>query len=178
MNDRLKESLSALMDGESDDLEIGRVLKEAQDDAGILAIWDRYHLARGLMKRESVMPMSGRLAARLRESLNEEPALTGAAQIGSWAKPIASIAVAAAVAFAVVLGYQMLNAPGEEANPAVVAVPPAVTPVVDVGQGAVNAALINRRRLDAYMLHHAQHRALNERVGVIPIARVVSFESE
>ena len=44
--------------------------------------------------------------------------------------------------------------------------------------GTVNAALTDRRRLDAYMLHHAQHRALTERTSVIPIAKVASFDAQ
>ncbi|MCZ6868200.1 MAG: sigma-E factor negative regulatory protein [Gammaproteobacteria bacterium] len=171
MNDRLKESVSALMDGEVDELELARLLKEAESDPEVISLWSRYHLAGALMRRESLMPASERLTLRLREALASEPSLAGAPGANRWVKPLASVAVAAAVALAVVLGFQMMSVPGNEARPDVV-----VGPVPSISNGTINAAVSDRRRLDAYMLHHAQHRALNDRSSVIPIAKFASFD--
>ena len=172
MNDRLKESISALMDGEVDELELARLLKEAESDPEVITLWSRYHLVSALMKRESLMPASDRLTIRLRETLAAEPSFDEAPEAHRWLKPVASVAVAAAVAFAVVLGYQAI-VPGSDARPAVV-----VSPTPSISNGTANASLTDRRRLDAYMLHHAQHRALNDRSSVIPIAKVASFNAQ
>lgn len=184
MNERLKESLSALMDGEVDELELGRLLKQAEGDPQVLAAWSRYHLVSGLMKREPLMPASERLVARLHQALKDEADLFEPSSEVRWLKPVASVAVTVAVTFAVVLGYQVFSAPGlsplgnplgKESRPEVVVSPTSVIGIPTVN-GNVNAPLSDRRRLDAYMLHHAQYRALNERPGVIPIAKVATFD--
>ena len=56
MTERLRESLSALMDDEADDLELGRVLRamEAGDDE-VRETWSRYQLVSAVM---SGMPMT------------------------------------------------------------------------------------------------------------------------
>ena len=44
MNDRIKESLSALVDGETDELEVRRVLNELDKDSELKDTWKRYQL--------------------------------------------------------------------------------------------------------------------------------------
>ena len=46
MTDDMRESLSAVMDGEANELEMERVLKHAVTDEETRATWTRYHLAR------------------------------------------------------------------------------------------------------------------------------------
>jgi sigma-E factor negative regulatory protein RseA len=176
MNEQSKESLSALMDGEVDDLELARLLKEAQTDPALVSVWRRYHLASSLLRREAVMPASERLARRLRDVLADEPAF-GESRPG-WVKPVASFAVAAAVAFAVVLGYQLLSVSVEDVRPVQATIDDVVRPAPLARANTRTASLTETRRLDAYMLHHAQHRALNEPSAVIPIAKVASFDTQ
>ena len=78
MNDRLKESISALMDGEVDELELARLLKEAESDPEVILLWSRYHLVSALTKRESLMPASDGLTLRPREALAAEPSFDDA----------------------------------------------------------------------------------------------------
>ena len=52
MNDRNKESLSALMDGEADELEIRRVLNQLDKDDVLREQWKTYHLMGSLMRDE------------------------------------------------------------------------------------------------------------------------------
>ena len=55
MSEQLKESLSAVMDGEADEFEIRRVLNEAADDPELRGVWERYHLVRSVMRGEGGM---------------------------------------------------------------------------------------------------------------------------
>ena len=48
MDDRMKESISALLDNEADELELRRVLNHS-DDAGMKAVWSRYSKVSDLM---------------------------------------------------------------------------------------------------------------------------------
>ena len=55
MSEKLKESLSAVIDGEADEFELRRVLDEVGKDAGLQQSWDRYHLIGAAMRRERVL---------------------------------------------------------------------------------------------------------------------------
>ncbi|MCK7597179.1 sigma-E factor negative regulatory protein [Microbulbifer sp. CAU 1566] len=122
---RLNESLSALMDGEAPELEIQRLLKESDASGGASAgelsqRWSRYQLAASVMRGEQVAPVDLGLAASISAAIADEPPLTQtadpeAANDGQsrsrWWKPLSRGAVAATVAFAAVLGVQQMQAP-------------------------------------------------------------------
>lgn len=85
-NDILKESISALVDGETDDFDLRRVLKEAETSPAVRETWRRYHLIgaalrgelrdtgssiQGASKSQSASQAVGYdLAARVRATLN------------------------------------------------------------------------------------------------------------
>ena len=74
MSQSTRESLSAFMDSESDELELRRVLKSLPDDADAAETWRRYHLARSMMQRERGVDVSVDLSAGIMARLREEPA--------------------------------------------------------------------------------------------------------
>jgi len=51
MDDRLKESISALMDDEANELELQRVLSKTDDDE-VTRTWQRYHQVRSVLRNE------------------------------------------------------------------------------------------------------------------------------
>ncbi|PCF97313.1 sigma-E factor negative regulatory protein [Vreelandella nigrificans] len=74
MSQNTRESLSALMDGESDELELRRVLKSLPNDTDAAETWRRYHLARSMMQRERDVDVSVDLSAGIMARLRDEPA--------------------------------------------------------------------------------------------------------
>lgn len=52
MNDRMKESLSALCDGECDELEFRRVLNQLELEPELKEDWQRYHMIGSIMRGE------------------------------------------------------------------------------------------------------------------------------
>lgn len=74
MSQNTRESLSALMDSESDELELRRVLKALPNDADAADTWRRYHLARSMMQREQGVDISVDLSAGIMARLQDEPA--------------------------------------------------------------------------------------------------------
>jgi sigma-E factor negative regulatory protein RseA len=74
MSQNTRESLSVLMDGESDELELRRVLKALPSDDDAADTWRRYHLARSMMQREKGVDISVDLSAGIMARLCEEPA--------------------------------------------------------------------------------------------------------
>lgn len=101
-------SLSALMDGEADELAMRRALGAAED-AAVRAAWSRYHLASSLLRAEDVTPVGTLLLAdRVQAALMpDEPVEQSAAW---WKKSVAGLAVAASCAFLVV-ALQMQSTP-------------------------------------------------------------------
>lgn len=128
MNDRIKESLSALVDGEADELEIRRVLNQTENDEALREQWARYQqigsvlrgepasttdLSTGIMQALDGLPMDEVPASRdipANASLAEETASANEAQPRrmGW---LTSGAVAASVALAVLLGARLTESP-------------------------------------------------------------------
>jgi sigma-E factor negative regulatory protein RseA len=191
MSEQLKESLSAVMDGEADEFEIRRVLNEAENDPELRGVWERYHLVRSVMRGEGRTRSADRLSARFWTEIDAADAtpVSNVLEVtadkprsiwSTWGQRAAGVAVAAGVAAAVVIGYR-----GSESTTA----PPAQVAVVaqpvsgnliaqfddEIGRQTVPAAL-DLQRAHAYMLHHAHHVALNNR-SVVPFVKVAAFEA-
>lgn len=117
MSQNTRESLSALMDGESDELELRRVLKALPNDDDAADTWRRYHLARSMMRRERDVDMSVDLSAGVMARLQDEPAptskddstVTRSAGSVSFAR---GAGVAAAVSLMVITGVQFFGNSG------------------------------------------------------------------
>ncbi len=197
MTEQLRESLSALMDDETNELELQRLLGRLGEDDELRQTWIRYNLARSVISGQPVgrlnMDISQRVSAALAADI--EPA------VGMWqrlSRPIASLAVAASVTAVVVFGGQQLYQAG--VPDAGSAAPVAASGVSAVGfvnsLGAVplrasygNQAMpelepaartayreLARQRMYLYMQEHAEHAALNSPQGLIPFARVPNIE--
>ncbi|MCI0510347.1 sigma-E factor negative regulatory protein RseA [Chromohalobacter marismortui] len=114
MNQNVRESLSALMDNEGDDLEMRRVMKSLQDAPDDAETWRRYHLARSMMQRDRSVDVSTDLSAGIMARLAEEPGPSEATtQETRRSVPFSfagSTAVAAAVSLMVITGVQVYNA--------------------------------------------------------------------
>lgn len=133
----LNESLSAVMDGQSSELDIARVLKEsASDNAEPLRdTWRRYHLAGEIMRGENKTAVANLstdagFTSRVLGAIEAEDVViadtslkgsqtasssivlnngsSGAASL-SWSHRLGQVAVAASVAFAVLIGFQYVG---------------------------------------------------------------------
>ncbi|WNK21490.1 RseA family anti-sigma factor [Halomonas piscis] len=114
MSQDTREALSALMDGEGDELELRRVLKTLPEDTGAADAWRRYHLARSLMQRDHGVDTSADLSAGVMARLQDEPvpvaeaptAAAPAARASSRVSLMRGAGVAAAVSLMVITGVQ------------------------------------------------------------------------
>lgn len=121
MNERNLEELSALMDGETSELEVRRVLKNIEQDQAMCQKWARYQMVSAVLKGETrgqtAQWQQVDLSARISRALEDEPALSGIEPVAAPArrladvllKPFANVAVAASVSAAVILGWQSVN---------------------------------------------------------------------
>lgn len=123
MKDNLRESLSALMDNEGDELELRRTLKALDGSPNDAEAWRRYHLARSLMHRDRGIDVSTDLCAGIMARIEAEPV----PQLPADATPRrhASLpfgggaAIAAAVSLMVITGVQFYNSTDSTAVPEV-----------------------------------------------------------
>lgn len=104
----LGESLSAVMDGEADELELRRVLAAAGEDPEVRARWARYQLARSVMHRQTVKPGLD-LAAAVSAAIAADEAPAAVPQVKRGWTQVGRLAVAASVALAVLAGVRFYN---------------------------------------------------------------------
>lgn len=105
----LKESLSAVMDNEADELELRRLLA-ASDDPQLRSTWSRYQLARAAMHKDLLVPhldIAAAVSAALADEALPEP-VKAVASRGSW-RGLGRMAVAASVTVAVLAGVRLYN---------------------------------------------------------------------
>ena len=108
-----KESLSALLDNEADELEIRRALKFCEKDPALLATWERFNLVQALL-HEPAIPVSSTLAQGVAAQIETEalpvpnsPVINySASNAASWRQNLAKIAIAASVALVFIVGVQ------------------------------------------------------------------------
>lgn len=121
MSQKLREQLSALMDGELDDNEARFLLRRLSGDPELRGIWERYHRCQSLISASDRADgdcvllerafSSGVMDAIEREARPEPRS----ARWRDWMRPVAGVAVAAGVATVALLGLQgeQLGAGGE-----------------------------------------------------------------
>ena len=194
MNDRNKESLSALMDGEADELEIRRVLNQLDKDDELREHWKNYHLMGSLMRDESFDSLD--LTRGINQVLDGEIAANGVADINrprlaeeapgqnarsAWYKSLTSVAVAASVTLAVLLGVQSIEpsnglglaGSGDNTSPLQQGELTASTLTLEEQQQLENA----QQQLQEYILQHSSGENEDNK-GILPFARVVEFQSQ
>ncbi|WP_442489703.1 sigma-E factor negative regulatory protein [Halomonas litopenaei] len=110
-----RESLSALMDNEGDELELRRVLKSLESDQDSAESWRRYHLMRAALRRETDSDPSVDLSAGILARLEDEPApqmeapAEGAVARRGGMGLARGAGIAAAVSLMVISGVQFYN---------------------------------------------------------------------
>jgi len=123
------ESLSALMDGEENDLDLARVLRGVAGSGDLRAYWRRQQLIRVAMTGQAVSSLDIDVSEAVRTKIRSEKR--------QYANPLVSMAVAASVTVAIVLGGQQALLLNETpVNP--FAAPGAIVQIP--GTGAVQAS--------------------------------------
>ena len=193
MNDTVRESLSALMDGEATELELRRIL--SADQEAIRTEWADLHRSQSVLKNEANPFIGWDISSRVMAEIADEE-LANSAGTG-WKQAVSGLAIAASVAAVVVigsLGSNMFSGASQmvaDNNGVSGRVYPAQASSSAVGGVAVSAQaqaspagpLLNddaeaRKRFEAYLRKHTDRAAFNNGQGMVSYARVVSQESE
>ena len=202
MTDNLRESISALMDDEANEMEVHRVLSKMEDDE-FRNTWKRYQTVRSVMNGQvdnnlqidiskGVSEAIANESLELDEGIPMQSASSNEVVRPVWdrfTKPLTSVAVAASVAFVVVFGVSQLNQDDGTGS----AVEVAEQSKTDLPSNAI--ALANsvgsedivtvsseqltdsQKKIRMLMKRHAQQADITLGRGVMPSAQLVSEES-
>ncbi len=109
MSEQLRESVSALMDGEADEMEVRRLLVEGNKDV-VLKTWSRYHAISDVLQDKGAGEQFKHIeiSQKISEAIATENVSAVVDKRGSTSifKSISGFAVAASVTVAVVVGMQ------------------------------------------------------------------------
>ncbi|KIA80464.1 sigma-E factor negative regulatory protein [Chromobacterium amazonense] len=115
----MKETISALIDGELDEPLVNKAIASIADDKDLDAAWEQYHLIGDAMRANRLASLDVR--AKVAERLAAEPTVLAPRR---WMRPqraktAGAVALAASVSFAAVVGWQQLS--HRQAAPSVIA---------------------------------------------------------
>jgi sigma-E factor negative regulatory protein RseA len=169
MTDKLREQISALVDGELDETEARLLIRRFAGNSELGEVWERYQNCRALIAGLSGMAPGTGLAARVRASLDTEThADRRPSHRFDWLRPVAGLAVAATVATVAVLGLQGGMDDSEPGPTEIVPAPSAsVSPWSTTGRLTATPASgswdgvpsEDRRRLNPYLVNHSDGAA-------------------
>lgn len=184
MSDSLRESISALVDDEAQELELHRVLAGMDNDGELRSTWKRYQAASFSMKRQVDgrfdLDISGRVAA----AIAEEPAISVAKpRLTRLFNPVLSMAVAASAAFLVIFAVQ-LGGPDETGEQLAAGEQPLTTNLLagseplNSGQDVLTVSSEARsaveKRLQSLIESHTQQASISQNRGVMPHTQLVN----
>ena len=128
MSEKLREALSAAVDGEASEFELRRVFDELAKDDGLMQAWSSYHLIKQAAQGENVegvAAMGERIWASLdaeqfleQDIVQEEPSVEAASSQPKRGFQLAGGAIAAALALGVFLSSGFLD-DSESSGPAI-----------------------------------------------------------
>jgi sigma-E factor negative regulatory protein RseA len=170
MQDRMKEHISAFIDGEANDLERERALRALAEDAALRGSWERYHLTRTVIRRELDVVVPASMSERIRQAIEHEDMTTGRRFISkSMAfKALAGGAIAATVATVAILQFPSDRSPEQFAK----------TPTRTVATRGLPAEVQpmlpeQQRALNPYLVQHAEFAQATGMNSLSGYARVV-----
>ncbi|ONF42837.1 anti-sigma factor [Marinobacter lutaoensis] len=186
MDDRLRETLSAMMDDEADELSVRRLLSYPEQNQ-VREQWRRWQQIRDLMHGghgpAEGMDVSASVRAVLdgRSGAGPESAPARRAGGASWHWPVvAMVTLALVIGFGAGAGWESggvdgprVAAPGPGALPSpVAALPEPAVPDQEVALQGLDEE--QWELMSRYLLEHAQHNSVGAGRGAVGYARVVS----
>jgi sigma-E factor negative regulatory protein RseA len=173
-----QEKMSAFMDGE---IAGDSIIDAIKNDDALQAKWQRYHVMRGVMRKEAHVAPELDIASAVAAALEDEPAIVAPKKarwhnvpvlgnVVPFAKQSGQFAMAASVAVAVILGVQHFNqpAPTEPFMTAPTAGPQGGLAPVSLEQtralprNDMNEVLVKKRKINALIADHEQQLKIKQ----------------
>ncbi|MCG2579311.1 MAG: sigma-E factor negative regulatory protein [Marinobacter sp.] len=182
MDDRLRETLSAMMDDEADELSVRRLLSHGEQK-DVRSQWQRWQQVRDIMHQghvpEDVVDVSVgvRCALASSETSSFERRAVDISPSGSWHWPaVAMVSLALIVGFGVGAGWDSSEPERQVAGGLNAGAPEVSESVEDKVQEVALQGLDEEQweHLSRYLLEHAQHNSVGAGRGSVGYARLVS----
>jgi sigma-E factor negative regulatory protein RseA len=192
-----EEKLSALVDGELEHRQVDELLARVREDDELRARWASYHLISDALHNNLSQGVDLDISRRVSAAIEQEPVIF--APIWQRLRPsrklikqAAGAAVAASVTAVALLGAQWVNlGPGAMVADGTGTLPTtqlvAEAPSAQDGSSAALVALdqgngdgneqVWAHSLDSYVVNHNEYAGSTGMHGVLPYARLVSYES-
>ena len=191
---RLRQALSALVDGEAHELEVSQVLAKARGHDEVKARWARYQLVSAALKSRGAAQGGAAIDAPPATGAKTLPAAAPLRRGFGWG----SFALAASLTLALVMVLRTVG-PSPEPEPVLAALTPTPAPFLAVplrpvalgGEGASGGAAVRitmprawassgelgpgaARHLQALMRRHAELNLLDSAGSLVPAVRLVA----
>ncbi|MDX1553239.1 MAG: sigma-E factor negative regulatory protein [Marinobacter sp.] len=186
MDDRLKETLSAMMDDEADELSVRRLLSHARQDE-VRSQWQRWQQVRDLMHQGNLADDRVDVSAGVREALDggfhKAPGPVASTRRGrerNWHWPaVAMVTLALVVGFGAGAGWESADTSASVANAGLPSEKAEGIASEAVGEPVQEVALQGLdeeqwEQVSRYLLEHAQHNSVGAGRGSVGYARLVS----
>ncbi|MBK8534777.1 MAG: sigma-E factor negative regulatory protein [Candidatus Competibacteraceae bacterium] len=178
--------LSAMVDGELQDIENDLALRRLSRDRDARDRWERYHLISDALQDHLPAMIDTDFAARIRQAIAAEPLpLPGAKPLPTWYKPVTGFALAASVVLMVLFGLKLTQTdiqPTAQLAAATPALPISATalPIQTVAsiQRSDPASEPVEARLGSYLVNHNGYASMNSMHGMLPYVRMVGYQTE
>ncbi|MCP1726669.1 negative regulator of sigma E activity [Natronospira proteinivora] len=193
MTDKLREQLSALVDGELDEGEAKLLVRRFERDNSLKEVWDRYQRCAQLLNvtdhaGEDIAVVDQSFTEGVMEAIAEEPGKpVPSSWWQEWLKPVAGVAVAAGVATVALVGMQggqfaddpesveVVPAAGVESSPW--SSPARISPAA-AGRSLEIDQAESWQRLNHYRLNHTDHAAGVQRLDAEEADSEAGMEDE
>lgn len=182
MDDRLRETLSAMMDDEADELSVRRLLSHDSQDE-VRAQWQRWQDVRDLLHDGHAPAHGVDVSVAVRELLDGRTSASARSQVlGSntnvrrWHWPAAAmVAMALLVGFGAGAGWDSSDVGPGSVQPATAAASEVSTQDQPVREIALQGLDDEQwEYMSRYLLEHAQHNSVGAGRGAVGYARLVS----
>lgn len=179
MDDRLRETLSAMMDDEADELSVRRLLSHGRQDE-VCDQWQRWQQVRGLMHKNHSPAEGVDVSAAVREVLDGRPRRiseqdpAAPRSVARWQWPaVAMVTMALLIGFGAGAGWE--SADTSQGAPVASAEHNKSTEVQPVDEVALQGLDQEQwEHVSRYLLEHAQHNSVGAGRGSVGYARMVS----
>ncbi|MFT5603241.1 MAG: sigma-E factor negative regulatory protein RseA [Paracoccaceae bacterium] len=192
MSKDIRESLSALMDGEASELEVRRLLRE--DSEELSEVWSRFHRQQAVLHNERSFAELDVSSAVRSALVDEQPHRKNV--LRDWRRPLGGLAVAASVAALVVFGLGGNSPSGvqltstqqttEQGGRVYLSAPTAsATGTVNASAASTEAPRFqavndeqSRQRFERLLQQHTERAAVNSGQGMVAYARLSSHGTQ
>jgi sigma-E factor negative regulatory protein RseA len=164
MTDPVKEQLSACLDGELPEAELGLLLKQLQRDPQLRQSMGSYSLIGEAMRGPGAVRASSGFADRIAAAIAEEPIANAPARkvtaVPRWVRPAAGFAVAAGVAAVAVVSLQPATIQAQQVagtQSMATTIETADSYTVPTNVEGTGSAFIPAARLTNYVVAHSEY---------------------